>query len=711
MNCGVLGVGANNDPGEVPGELGEKEMKQLETQLQCVFDACDTTGSGLISLRQLANVSRSHVNGATQVEQILDIFDIGEDRAEDDQLDFSQFHSKVLAFLNSSGEDEKMVRHGNNSMKERRKSLSNSGSGPNSSNSNFGQRRKSLTNSSSSNMMGERRSSFSNISGHSPPSSTLSPPPAVQGVFNENLRRSFDKTTSSPIRSPGKKVLKSAGRRKTSQARLSGRIPLVNTSSEEEDCAELDDSFDRKIEASLEVARPLDLQPQYLVRGSVARATTKYPRSSSGVMGQQARRGSVAHSSLVDRRRPEVLTAGIPQSTRRSSTIDGMSPILNPNSHETFSPILPKAVPNANTGMYSMSVCSSSSPSSGRGSPTDQGRRSPSDNNSRKKMQEESTASARFVLDSLEHTVGQLANTAVVERRREEEYDSPSSGVGSLKAELEEEISSSLQLARRHGEERLMAERERWEREMAGVERERDMERRNSALRYQQLQEEKDQLKQEVERLQEKVRLVHLEKEQLNEQVAELIEEQRCRSPVTAVSTLLPVPVALTREVGTMAEAHVSSREVSTTMAETTMSTLREERSNREEELLQTVQALSMRVEVQDDQLAQVKEDNIVLRSQVRSLRETVGAKISPRPKGKEGKFRLFGMLGTGRGDPDEQSGSEEKYEDPADLRKMLAEVRAELLDQKEVNTQLKQYVGDVLVNIIAENPNILERQ
>ena len=71
----------------------------------------------MISLRQLANVSRSHVNGATQVlanskfdfavkaeepqlmlaqvEQILDIFDIGDDRAEDDQLDFSQFHSKV----------------------------------------------------------------------------------------------------------------------------------------------------------------------------------------------------------------------------------------------------------------------------------------------------------------------------------------------------------------------------------------------------------------------------------------------------------------------------------------------------------------------------------------------------------------------------------------------------------------------------------------
>ena len=97
---------------------------------------------------------------------------------------FKYLSPQVLAFLNSSGEDEKMVRHGNNSMKERRKSLSNSGSGPNSSNSNFGQRRKSLTNSSSSNMMGERRSSFSNISGHSPPSSTLSPPPAVQVLLD-----------------------------------------------------------------------------------------------------------------------------------------------------------------------------------------------------------------------------------------------------------------------------------------------------------------------------------------------------------------------------------------------------------------------------------------------------------------------------------------------------------------------------------------------
>ena len=261
-----------------------------------------------------------------------------------------------------------------------------------------------------------------------------------------------------------------------------------------------------------------------------------------------------------------------------------MSPIVNPATRETFSPIVSQAVANTTTGMYSMSVCSSSSLSSGRGSPSDE---------TRKKLQEaeESTASARFVLDSLERTVGQLANNAIVERnRREEEYDSPSSGVGSLKAELEEEVSSSLQLARRHGEERLVAEKERWQMEMAGMERERDMERRNATLRYQQLQDEKDKLKQEVERLQEKVRLIHLEKEQLDEQVAELMEEQRCRSPVTAVGSLATV-AAVTREVGTMAEAMVSSKEVST-MAAVTMPTSEEDlkRSNREEELLQTVQ-------------------------------------------------------------------------------------------------------------------------
>ena len=360
-------------------------------------------------------------------------------------------------------------------------------------------------------------------------------------------------------------MLKSAGRRRVSQARLTGRIPLVNTSSEEEDnCA--DDSFDRKIEASLEEARPLDLQPQYLVRGSVARATTKYPRKSSVTDSPQVRRNSVAHSSLVDRRRPSVTH----QTPRLSSTIDGMSPILNLTSQDNFSPIAPKATINTRASMNSIS---SSCPSSGRGSPSEPGHGSPLDHNRKIYGVEQSTPR----LDSFEHT----GPHTVVERRREEEYDSPSSGVGSLKAELEDEITTSIQLARKHGEERLQAEKERCREEVVGMERQMDMERRNSALRYQQLQEERDNLKQEVDRLQEKVRLIHMEKEQLDEQVAELMEEQRCRSPVTAVSSL-----ALTRDIGSMAGATVTSKEAGT-MAETS-STLGI--NNREEELLQTVQ-------------------------------------------------------------------------------------------------------------------------
>merc|ERR1711962_1087615 len=450
-------------------------------------------------------------------------------------------------------------------------------SGGRSSMSNLGERR-----SSTSSIIGERKSSFGNLSNQS---STLSPPPPVQGVFNENLRRSFDKTTSSPIRSSGTKVLKSAGRRKVSQARLTGRIPLVNTSSEEEDnCA--DDSFDRKIEASLEEARPLDLQPQYLVRGSIARATTKYPRKSSVTDSPHVRRNSVAHSSLVDRRRPSVTH----QTPRLSSTIDGMSPILNITSQDNFSPIAPKAAINTRASMHSIS---SSCPSSGRGSPSEPGPRSPLDHN--RKVYGVEEGAPRF--DSFEHT----GPHTVVERRREEEYDSPSSGVGSLKAELEDEITTSIQLARKHGEERLQAEKERCREEGVGMERLMDMERRNSALRYQQLQEERDNLKQEVDRLQEKVRLIHMENE--------LMEEQRCRSPVTAVSSL-----ALTRDIGSMAGAPVTSKEAGT-MAETSSAL---GFNNREEELLQTVQALSLRMEEQDEQLAQVKEDNIVLRSQVR---------------------------------------------------------------------------------------------
>ena len=43
--------------------------------------------------------------------------------------------------------------------------------------------------------------------------------------------------------------------------------------------------------------------------------------------------------------------------------------------------------------------------------------------------------------------------------------------------------------------------------------------------------------------------------------------------------------------------------------------------------------------------------------------------------------------------------------------RKKMFLLEQELEDQKEVNKQLKAYVGDVLINIIVQNPDILEKK
>jgi len=539
-----------------------RQGQELIEQLRVVFDACDTDGKGLISLRELANISRSHV-GRGQVDQILDILDPGEETH--DKIDFDQFYQKFVEFMNSGdkvdGVNMRVIEHNNY----------------NTNNTNL----------------------------------NLSPSKMDQGVFNENLRRSFEKNTISTTSSPYKKNM----RRKTSQARLSGRIPLVNTSSEDE----AEDSFDRKIASSLAMARPLDIQPQFLVRGSSGRNTLRknsnQPNQPSPTMSTSTRKFSTAS-------RPS------PTSTTR------MSPILAPSDGSSFN--------------SPMSSSSTPSDRSGRGSPGSGG------------------GSTRLALDELERKVGQLAETAV---GQQEEYDSPSSGVGSLRADLEEEISSSLLLARKHGEERMVVERQRHAEQLGAVERERDLERRNFQLRFEQMQEEQERLRREVDDLKEKVRLVNMEKELMEDQVAEMVEHQRCQSPLTAV------------------------REVEEEEEE-------QRRRDREEEMMNTVQRLTDRVQNQDQELAEAKEDNIVLRSQVKSLKE------GKEKDGREGgRFRLFGG-----GKDSSPAGGDDQSEDPQDIRVKLRQVKQELSDQKEVNSQLKQYVGEVLVNIMVKNPQILEK-
>ena len=473
-------------------------------QLRVVFDACECDEDGRISLSELANLSRSHTDN--QVDQILEIFNISDNNSRDDRIDFHQFCQRMIKFMahdasevfNSGNEEDDKDEDEVDQVCDIAE----------------------VTN---------RIQSRSSIGGMN-----FSPTVSDQGAFNENLKRSFEKTKSSVTSSPnhvGSKLTK----RKVSQSKLIGNIPLVNTSSEDE----AEDSFDRKIASSLAFARPLELQPpapaqppQFLVRGNSLRTTVvRKPRSNPSSPN--------VSSSSGPRPRPQQSMYPESESSSRSST---------------------------------------SSESSATASPAIQ----------RHSLDRSHT---KLALENLERKVEELAGHVEAPHTRDE-YDSQSSGVDSLKADLEEEINSSILLARKHGDERLENEKRRHSQQMDSLERERDLERRNYQLRFEQMQEERDKLKQEVVGLKDKVGLLSVEKTLLEEQMMENVRKQ-------------------------------ADNEVDDV-----------KRKDREEELLNTVKNLSEKVADQDQMLAEVKEDNVLLKKQLKelSLKENKGS-----------GFRIFG--------------------------------------------------------------------
>ena len=470
-----------------------------------MFDACECDEDGRISLSELANLSRSHTDN--QVDQILEIFNINDNNSQDDRIDFQQFCQRMIKFMahdtsevfnsesKEDGKDEDEVDQVGDIVE--------------------------VTN---------RIQSRSSVGGMN-----FSPNVSDQGAFNENLKRSFEKTKSSITSSPnhvGSKLTK----RKVSQSKLIGNIPLVNTSSEDE----AEDSFDRKIASSLAFARPLELQPpaavqqppQFLVRGNSLRTTVvRKPRSNPSSPN--------VSSSSGPRPRPQQSMYPESESSSRSST--------SSESSATTSPAIQRHSLNK--------------------------------------------SHTKLALENLERKVEELAGHVEAPHSREE-YDSQSSGVDSLKADLEEEINSSILLARKHGDERLENEKRRHSEQMDSLERERDLERRNYQLRFEQMQEERDKLKREVVGLKDKVGLLSVEKTLLEEQMMENVRKQ--------------------------ADDEVDDVK----------------RKDREEELLNTVKNLSEKVADQDQMLAEVKEDNVLLKKQLKelSLKENKGS-----------GFRIFG--------------------------------------------------------------------
>jgi len=391
---------------------------------------------------------------------------------------------------------------------------------------------------------------------------TLSPNMEGQGTFNENLRRSFGKNLL-PSRPCSADSKRRNMRRKISQVRLSGRIPLVNTSSEEE------------VEPG-----PPDRQPQPFVRGGSTRNSV---RKNSD---------NFTHLSPL----PSVLI----NNSSKTSQATPASPVMS----SSFS-----------LGMSSFG---------------------------------EREAKLTSDIEQLHQVTGGQQRFC-------------DSGMSSFRVEMEEEMSSSIQITRKNMEERLALEMLRHKDKLGAATKDRDLERKNFQLKCQQFREERDGLGKEIEDLNEQVRQANIEKENRRR----LVEQQAQKVAIT------------TKDTKNEAEE--------------------KKFKNKEKEVMTILQCLTVRLQSQDQDLADVKEDNIELRWQIRSLKE---AKEKEAKAG--GIFKIFG-------------GNRETIpwqihcEDPQKIRLKLRQVEQELTNQKEVNSQLRQYVGEVLVNIMATNPQIFE--
>ena len=128
-------------------------------KLRDVFDACEKDGQGMISLKELANRSKSHV-GRGQVDQILEI--LGPVEEGQDRVEFSQFYQRFVELMRNERYENCKDMDGN-----------------------------------------ECRYRSNNTAIHDIPLKD-------RGVFNENLKRAFEKDAPAPPsrKSPSSKQLK-----------------------------------------------------------------------------------------------------------------------------------------------------------------------------------------------------------------------------------------------------------------------------------------------------------------------------------------------------------------------------------------------------------------------------------------------------------------------------------------------------------------------
>jgi len=450
-----------------------------------------------------------------------------------------------------------------------------------------------------------------------------------------------------PRKKMKKKFSSSNMHRRQSQTRLTGAIPLVNTSSEDDN--DLEDSFDRQIAAGLELAgqqlattatKPSIAKPRYLVRGSSIRSTVR-TKSSSTMLSL-----NVTHE-------PALLTPGHlgvspiqPASGKDSDTSD-------PNgTHFSFHA-------NNDTEEEEDENDKFTTPKS----------REPSRTNSPDTLRDiqnrgsmlrvvegrEDISETRSILEGLEHKLDALGS---LQLKREEEEDGTFNKhtITELRVELEAE----MEKLRIEARERLEEERERYREEIAALRKEMDLERRNSQLRLEHAEKEMNRL--------------HQENMDLNNQLRVVCNERR----------------------------HGESEESQMSLGSDRTDDSTNERFH--SEYLSKIQQLMARLEDQDNQLITLKEDNVVLRNQKDHLF------LALRCETNANKKRNFLGLSPNRSPRKDSSFTDLVLDDPGDIRIRIHGLHRQLAEQRDINGSLKSYLDTVLTNIMATNPELLEK-
>jgi len=579
-----------------------------------VFQACEPDEDGFISLKNLANISRSHVE-SNDVDRVLQIFD----DAKKDRVNFDEFCEHISSFLDQ------------NKDKENVKQMDNLIIIP-----------EVQANASPNHLADGNRQLGANL-------------------FNKRKNRKNSRT-------------------RVSQARLSGAIPLVNTSSEDEQDLD-EDSFDRKIAEELEFAgKQLETSsrlpnraspPRFLVRGSNVRSTLRTKSQ-----------GRLPFVPLVINESPQQkMLSPISVVRTGASTPD--------NFDESVA-----APAAASTNGFSR-----------HSSPINK-----------------SFHSVRSEPDELVQTVNIVRDLETQLKSLEAANNDAISQKDEIKISnlVEESMDEIIAKIRKEASQSIAHAKEMHREEISAMNRERELEISNYKLRLDQLQSELDIQTKEKTDLTEKVRLLFLEKESAEETVLNLQEDiVKLQNDLNRENNAAVVNddtdtnkncqeddnKHFQHKIRNERDSRSCSRE---RMSEVSKMSLGSDQMSTtesyESEYLLKIQQMAARIQEQDDFVTELKEDNLVLRNQKRSLVDFYNNSKNKRNFLGVSKNRSFNDISS------INSTLGLDIDDPQDIRMRTRSLHNQLQEQTDMYNKVKAYLDEVLMTIMMKNPDILEK-